>query len=174
MSLVNCSTSAVGGSGELEVAPGPCPLHRIGSVRRLQGLSPRTVARHLGTDVATVRREERETSDMLLSRLYEWQRALDVPAGELLVDDGDPLSTPVMRRGQLVRAMKSALAILEETEQESVRCMVQTLIAQLTEIMPELEGVGPWHTVGRRRRRDELGVAAQRRLSEDVFVDLLD
>jgi len=174
MSVVNCSVPAVGGNGHVEVPPTAGPLHRLGSVRRRQGISPRSVARHLGTDVATVRREEQETSDMLLSRLYEWQRVLDVPAGELLVDTGDSLSTPVMRRAQLVRVMKTALAILEETEQESVRRMVQTLITQLTEIMPELEGVGPWHTVGRRRRRDELGVAAQRRLSEDVFVDLVD
>jgi len=174
MSLVNCSAAKVDGDGGVEVPPMVCPLHRVGAVRKLQGISPGAVARQLGTDVATVRREERETSDMLLSRLYQWQRVLDVPIGELLVDTADPLSAPVMRRAQLVRTMKTALAILEETEQESVRRMVRTLIAQLTEIMPELEGVGPWHTVGRRRRRDELGAAAQRRLSEDVFTDLVD
>ena len=39
-------------------------------------------------------------------------------------------------------------------------------------MMPELQGVSPWHAVGKRRRLDELGVAAQRSLSDDVFVDL--
>ncbi len=50
--------------------------------------------------------------------------------------------------------------------------MAQTLIDQLLEIMPELAGVGPWHAVGQRRRLDELGMAAERRLSDDVFLDL--
>jgi hypothetical protein len=68
--------------------------------------------------------------------------------------------------------MKSALAIKENAKQESIRRMVETLIDQLLEIMPELSGVGPWHAVGKRRRLDELGVAADRRISENVFLDL--
>jgi hypothetical protein len=50
--------------------------------------------------------------------------------------------------------------------------MAQTLVEQLIEIMPELRGVSAWHTVGKRRRLDELGVAAERSLSEEVFIDL--
>jgi hypothetical protein len=42
---------------------------------------------------------------------------------------------------------------------------------QLIEIMPELAKIGPWHVVGKRRRLNELGVAAQRHLTEDVFID---
>ena len=41
----------------------------------------------------------------------------------------------------------------------------------MTEIMPELEGVVPWHAVGERRRRDEYGVAAERSMSDDLFMD---
>ena len=52
--------------------------------------------------------------------------------------------------------------------------MTQTLIDQLTEMMPELQGVSPWHSVGKRRRLDELGIAAQRSLSDEVFLDLTD
>jgi transcriptional regulator with XRE-family HTH domain len=174
MNVIDCSVTGVEGDGGLRAPTPSPPLHRVGAVRRSQGISLRTVARHLGTDVGTIREEEQATVDMPLTRLYQWRAVLDVPVGELLTDIGDPLATPILRRAQLVRVMKTALSIMEEAEQESVRRMAQTMIDQLTQIMPELEGVGPWHTVGKRRRRDELGVAAQRRLSEDVFVDLFD
>lgn len=150
------------------------PLHRIGVVRRLQGISRRTVARRLNIDVATIKLQENEASDMLLSSLYRWRDLLEVPVSELLVESEDPLSEPVMKRAQLVRLMKTALAIAEQAERPGIRRMAQTLIAQLTEIMPELEGVGPWHAVGQRRRRDELGRVVDRRISDDVFLDLMD
>jgi transcriptional regulator with XRE-family HTH domain len=174
MGIMNCGASGIRGPDGLKIPTGKRPLHRLGTVRRLQGISRRTVARHLNTEVATVKLEERETTDMLLSKLYEWQKALDVPVAELLVEAGDPLSAPVLRRAQLVRVMKTAQAILGETKQTRIRRMAQTMVDQLIEIMPELREVGPWHTVGRRRRRDEHGVAAERRLSEDVFLDLMD
>jgi transcriptional regulator with XRE-family HTH domain len=175
MSLANGSAPKVADADCVHVSARPSkPLHRVGTVRRLQGISRRTAARHLNMDVCQVKQQERETADMPLSRLYDWQQLLDVPIAELLVEADDPLSEPVLKRAQLVRVMKTALAILEATELESVRRMVQTLVDQLTQIMPELEGIGPWHAVGERRRRDEYGVAAERRLSEDVFLDLID
>ncbi len=174
MSVVNCSVSGVGSPDGFKVSHGERPLHRLGIVRRLQGVTRRTVARHLHTDVSHVKLKEQETSDMPLSELYEWQKVLDVPIAELLVEADDPLSLPVMKRAQLVRLMKTVLAIMEESTQERVRRMTQTIIDQLVEIMPELEGVTPWHAVGKRRRRDDFGVAAERRLSEDVFMDLKD
>jgi len=174
MGLMNCSVSGTQGPNGLGIPIAARPLHRLATVRRLQGISRRTVARRLSIEVAQVKMQELETADMLLSRLYQWQNLLEVPVSELLVEAGDPLSKPVLRRAQLVRVMKTALAILEGTEREPVRRMAQTLIEQLTDIMPELEGVGPWHAVGERRRRDEFGVAADRRLSDDVFMDLLD
>jgi transcriptional regulator with XRE-family HTH domain len=149
-------------------------LHRLGVVRRLQGISRRTVARRLNTDVSRVKAQERGNTDLLLSELYLWQKALDVPLAELLGEGEGGLDAPVLRRAQLVRIMKTVLAIRETTGQEAVRRMAQTLIDQLTELMPELKGVSAWHTVGKRRRRDEFGVAAERRLSAEVFYNLLD
>ena len=97
-----------------------------------------------------------------------------MPVGELLVESEDSLSEPLRKRAQLVRLMKTALAIMEQAEQEPVHLMAQTLIDQLTEMMPELRGVSPWHAVGSRRSLDELGVAAQRGLSQEVFLDMND
>ena len=128
----------------------------------------------MNVEVAEVKRQEEETSDLPLSTLYLWQKALDVPLVELLVESDDRVSQPLMQRAQLVRLMKTAMAIMEQADQEPICLMTQTLIDQLTEMMPELQGVSPWHTVGKRRRLDELGIAAQRSLSDEVFMDLTD
>ena len=149
------------------------PLHRLHEVRRLQGISRRTVARRLKTDVSQVKSQEEETADILLSTLYQWQDVLQVPVEELLVEAGDELSTPIMRRAQMVRLMKTALAILKRTQQSTIQRMAQTLVDQLTELMPELEGIGPWHAVGKRRTQDELGQAAHRHLCPDALADLI-
>lgn len=109
---------------------------------------------------------------MLLSTLYDWQQVLEVPVSELLTESTDTLSLPLLQRAQLVRLMKTALAILEQADQDGVRLMAETLVDQLADIMPELRGVSAWHAVGRRRRTDELGAAANRALSDDVFLDL--
>ena len=144
-------------------------LHRLASVRRLEGLSQRTLAWRLNVDVSHVKFQELETSDILLSALYEWQNALKVPVSELLVEPDDPLPPTMLKRAQLVRVMKTVLAIMEKTKQRSVRRLTQRLIEQLAEIMPELKGVSSWQTVGERRSRDEFGVTAERQFSEDVF-----
>jgi hypothetical protein len=67
--------------------------------------------------------------------------------------------------------MKTVLAVSEYSKQESIRRMSQTMVEQLVEIMPELANIGPWHAVGKRRRLDELGVAAQRQLSDSIFIE---
>jgi transcriptional regulator with XRE-family HTH domain len=149
------------------------PLHRLHKVRRLQGISRRTIARRLKTDVSQIKSQEKETADILLSTLYQWQDVLQVPVEELLVEAGDELSLPIMKRAQMVRLMKTALAILERAQQSTIQRMAQTLVDQLIELMPELEEVGPWHAVGKRRTQDELGQAAYRRLSRDALADLL-
>jgi transcriptional regulator with XRE-family HTH domain len=176
MSIMDFSVPTAGTqpTAPVGVPPAPRPLHRLAEVRRLQGVTRRTIARRLNTDITTVKQQEQESADMLLSTLYAWQQVLEVPIGELLVDTEDALSPPVAKRAQFVRLMKTATAILERSQQPSIKRMAQMLVEQLCEIMPELEGVSPWHAVGRRRTQDELGQAAFRRLSADVFQDLVD
>lgn len=145
------------------------PLHRMAEVREQQGFTLRNMARRLGSDVKTVRAQENVYNDLRLSELYTWQRVLEVPVADLLVEDFAPLSAPVMQRAQLVRLMKTAVAIQEKADTNSLRRMVQMLIEQLQEIMPELKEVGPWHTVGQRRTLDDYGRTAEQPVSEDVF-----
>ena len=176
MSMLDCGvpeTVATHGAS-IRMPTAHRPLQRLAEVRRLQGITRRTVARRLNVDVGEVKRLEEPTTDMLLSTLYAVQEVLEVPVAELLVETDEPLSSPVLRRAQMVRLMKTATAILERATQPPIRRMAQMLCEQLVEVMPELEGVSPWHAVGRRRTQNELGQAAHRRLSTDGYPELLE
>jgi transcriptional regulator with XRE-family HTH domain len=145
------------------------PLHRIQDVRRLQGMSLRTAARQLGIDIRSIRAQEQASSDLRLSDLYRWQRALEVPVSELLVDDDEPLSRPIRERAQLVKIMKTARALVETVSNPSAQRMAENLIEQLQELMPELAEVSPWHSVGQRRSLDEMGRIAEQPIADDVL-----
>lgn len=147
------------------------PLHRIKEVRLQQGVSLRRVGQMLHTDIRELRREEEKTADLPLSRLYQWQQALEVPVGDLLVDSGAPLSTPVLQRARMVRIMKTVAAIREKAQTASIQRLAETLVDQILEIMPELKGVNPWHSVGQRRSLEEYGRIVERTYSDDVWRD---
>jgi transcriptional regulator with XRE-family HTH domain len=172
MSIIECGPPKARGPGCVSSAERPVaahPLHRIAEVRRQQGISRRILSRRLKVDVGQIKWQEQETSDMLLSALYQWQAALEVPVGELLVETGEPLSPPIMKRAQMLRLMKTVVAIEQRAQQPSIQRMAEMLVSQILEIMPELEGVGPWHAVGQRRTMDEVGRAAERCVPGDAF-----
>jgi len=157
---------------EAPVAPrGPRSkrFHRIQEVRRQQGVSLRSAARSLGTDIRTIRSQEQAGQDLRISDLQKWQKALDVPVAELLVESEECLSGPVLERARMIRLMKTAAAIQERAPNDSISRMAQMLIDQLVEIMPELKTVGPWHQVGQRRSCEDFGRVLERRLTDDVF-----
>ena len=145
-------------------------FHRIAAVRQEQGMSLRSVSRRLGVDVRDLRYQECETTDLRLSDLYRWQKALEVPVEDLLVDPGAPLSRPVMERARLIRLMKTVVAIKEQTASEPIQRLAEMLTNQLVEVMPELEDVSAWHTVGQRRSLEEFGRAAERCFSEEALM----
>jgi transcriptional regulator with XRE-family HTH domain len=146
-------------------------LHRIADARRRQGVSLRSVARRLNKSAEQVRRLEEPTSDMLVSELYEWQQALEVPIADLLVDSDAPLSEPVLTRARLLKIMKTVRAIRESTKCVSIDRMASMLEQQLIEVMPELQEVSAWHSVGQRRSHDELGRTAERIIPDSFFSD---
>lgn len=143
-------------------APTPRRLHRLAEVRRQECVTLATLAHRLGLSPEEVRQQER-SNDLPLSALYAWQEALDVPVTEFLVDGDLTLSTPVLKRAQLLRMMKAVMAIVERSKQASVRRLAQLLAGQLVELMPELKEVHPPPAVGKRRTKRELGQAAFRR-----------
>jgi transcriptional regulator with XRE-family HTH domain len=144
-------------------------LHRIAEVRRQQGVTLRNVARRLGIPLPVVRRQEQPNCDLRLSDLLRWQEVLEVPVAELLVEAEGQLSGPVLARSRMVKLMKTAAAIRDRANDPAVERMVTMLVEQILEIMPELADVTPWHSVGQRRTREELGRTARMVVSEEMF-----
>lgn len=144
-------------------------LHRIATVRQQQRVTLRNVARRLGLPLPLVRRQERADCDLRLSDLLRWQEVLEVPIAELLVEGDGQLSGPVLERSRMVKLMKTAAAIRERAQDDSVQRLCGMLVDQILEIMPELADVSPWHSVGQRRTRDELGRAGRMLVPEDTF-----
>jgi hypothetical protein len=99
---------------------------------------------------------------------------LRLPVAELVEEPDTALSLPLFNRARLVRVMKTAMAILERTGDQRTKRLAQTMVDQLTHIMPELRGIGAWNAVGKRRSLDELGIAAERGFSDKFFMDLVD
>ena len=145
------------------------PVHQIAKVRRRQGVSIRGVSRQLKVSVRELKQQEDERADISLTQLFAWQKALDVPIAELLVDGEEPLSAPVLQRARMVRMMKTVAAILDRANNPAVRRLAQTLSDQLVELMPELAEVNAWHAVGQRRTTDDYGRVVERRFPSSLF-----
>lgn len=142
-------------------------LQKLSAARHRQGLSVRCIAQRLGRTVNEVRAQEDERADLLVSELYRWQQALEVPIEELLADPADSLSPRVMMRAQLLKVMKTAMAIRRQARSEAERRLGRLLIEQLLEIMPELKEVSGWPAVGHRRRADEVGRIGENPIPDD-------
>ncbi|MEX2310574.1 MAG: hypothetical protein WD738_23610 [Pirellulales bacterium] len=142
-------------------------LQKLSDARRRQGLSVRCVAQRLGRTVSQVRAQEEEHADILISELYRWQAALEVPIEELLDEPEDALSSGVLTRARLLKVMKTAMAIRRQARSESQRRLAVLLIEQLLEIMPELKEVSGWPAVGHRRRANEVGRIGENPVSDD-------
>ncbi len=149
------------------------PCHRIAEVRRQQGISVRSLTRKLGLTADEIRQQEDPTSDLTLSQLCAWQKALEVPLANLLIDTDAPLSGPVLTRARMLRIMKTTQAIKENAKDSGTQRMVLMLVDQLLEVMPELKDVSAWHSVGQRRTQDEVGRIAERPISDTFIQDAL-
>ena len=125
--------------------------------RLRQGLSQRCVAKRMGITVAEVRAQECAAHDLRLSELYRWQAALEVPLNELLSEPEDTLAPEVLDRARMLRAMKTARAVLTKARSAEQKRLAQNLVDQLTDVMPELKAVPAWPSVGQRRTSEELG-----------------
>jgi transcriptional regulator with XRE-family HTH domain len=142
-------------------------LQKLSAARLRQGISVRCVAQRLGKSVNEIRAQEDERADLPVSELYRWQQALDVPIEELLAEPDDALSPRVLMRAQLLKVMKTAMAIRRQARSEGERRLGRLLIDQLLEIMPELKEVSGWPAVGHRRRADEIGRIGENPVSDD-------
>lgn len=156
-------------SGSLAPEPLPLrPLHRLAAMRNEQGVSLSKVAKTLGITIAEARRQEQETTDLLLSQLYRWRNILETPVGDLMIEPEQIPTNPIKCRSQLVKMMKSVRSILETTKEKGIRSLAGTLAAQFIELMPELQHITAWPSIGKAREQRDLGQAAYRRFDEVI------
>jgi transcriptional regulator with XRE-family HTH domain len=149
------------------VIGGSKPLQRLGEVRRRQGVSLRAVAQRLRRAIPDVRQQEDESADLLLSELYQWGKALDVPLEELISEPKTRLSPRIQVRAQLLKIMKTVRSLSRDASTDETRQLVGLLSDQLLEMMPELKDVAPWPAVGQRRSADELGRIGENPISDN-------
>lgn len=69
----------------------------------------------------------------------------------------------------MVKLMKTAAALREQTAGTPVGRIVTMLVEQILEIMPELADVTPWHAVGQRRTGEDIGRTGRHTVSADLF-----
>ena len=150
-------------AGSLVPEPFPQhPLHRLAVMRNEQGISLSKIAKMLGITIAEARRQELETTDLLLSQLYCWRNVLETSIGDLLIEPEHIPTNPIKCRSQLVKMMKSVRSILETTKEKGTRTFAETLAALFIEMMPELQHITAWPSVGKAREQRDLGQAAYR------------
>lgn len=129
-------------------------LHRIAAVRQQEGVSLRQLRSLMKIGLPELRRQERPSTDLQLSELYRWQQALKVPVAELLSDPPERLSPSLVERTRMVRAMKTALSIVDRCDTPEVKQLAQQLVAELNEVIPGLDSVGSWPLVQQRNGKD--------------------
>ena len=153
MSTTQCRRGRSGQTVNGQTPPADLPrvLHRIAEVRREQQVSSRAVASRMNTTVAVVDRQQKSTCDLMLSDLYRWQAALDVPVADLLVEPGEGLSPSIRLRAELLKVVKTVRLMEHYAQDAATQRLVTQLRNQLTDMIPEYEHVEAWPKVGQRR-----------------------
>jgi hypothetical protein len=113
-----------------------------------------------------LRRQQMPTCDMMLSQLYRWQAALDVPIADLLVEPGPSLAPVVERRARLVKMMKTVRSLQLAADSPEVGALVERLAEQMVELMPELVHIDSWPIVGQRRSAHDISPVEERMLTD--------
>ena len=80
------------------------------------------------------------------------------------------LAAIVDAEGRILAEAKRATKASEGPD-AVIQRMAQTLVEQLLDLMPELEGVGPWPAVGKSRLPSDYGQVVNRRMPDDLFGD---
>ncbi len=131
-------------------------IHRLREVRMNEGVSIRTMTARTGLPASVLRRQEEEM-DLSLSDFLVWQQALGVPFEELIDPRLEQVADHIRTRAGLIRVMKSVKTLLEQaslSQRQSI--MVENIVNQLEEIMPELSDVDGWPQYGVRRSVSDL------------------
>jgi hypothetical protein len=127
------------------------------------------MATRLKLTLEDLRRQQSPEADLLLSQLYRWHQALDVPIADLLVEPGPALAPVVERRARLVKMMKTVRSLQLAAKTPDVGVMAERLAEQLVELMPELVDVDSWPIVGKRRATGDISPIEERMLPDETM-----
>ncbi len=126
-------------------------IHRLREVRTNEGVSIRTMTARTGLPASVLRGQE-EQPDISLADFLVWQQALGVPFEELIDPKVEQVADHIRVRAGLIRVMKSVKTLVEQGGlSKRQTTMVENVIHQLNEIMPELSDVDGWPQYGARR-----------------------
>jgi hypothetical protein len=150
-------------------APSGPTLQRVAEVQREQSVSDRTMASRLKLTMEELRRQKSPQTDLPLSALYRWHRALDVPIADLLVEPGPSLAPVVERRARLVKMMKTVRSLQLATNTAEAGVLAERLAEQLIELMPELVNVDSWPIVGKRRHTNDISPIEEKVLPDETM-----
>ena len=144
--------------------------HRLAEVMECEGVSPRAMALRLGIPLGELNRRMHPDFDPMLSELYHWGAALGVPIGDLLDEPEESLSESVRRRAELIKVMRTVETLHQRFANSPQQVLTRRLREDLIEIMPELDRVSAWPSVGQRRTMDEYGALAEHPIPAfDIF-----
>ena len=150
----------------------PEKLHQINAVRRREGFTLRTVAKHMlghGLSLSDLRAQEDPSTDLRITDIRRWGEALGrIPLSEFFPGSEESLSRESRERAiavRLIKSLHSIRATVQGSAQNRISRLTAAIIAGLSELMPDVEQVAPWNAVGHKRTSDELGMAAERTLN---------
>ncbi len=125
-------------TGHLEppaAAVTPLFRHRLRELRQRLGISLGAIAAKLNISIEEVLEQEDPSSDISISQLLNWSRALGVPVDQLLVEVGNSLFTPTMTTANISKMLKIAEKIVDETKDHQSKSFAERLCQQLSELM---------------------------------------
>ena len=131
MSFLNGTTGSVLPNGT------PRELHRIRQVRIKSGLTIEKVAADLGKSSAIVALEENPTSDLRISALREWSRALGVPVIDLLVERPEYVGIPGLTMHRLKQIESTAQKLVAVTTDKATLTFARGLCHQIREFFED-------------------------------------
>ena len=140
---------------------GPRPvLHRIAQVRQRQAISLKSVADSMNIDMREARDQEQPQTDLSLSDIYRWQKALSVSLPEILLPidrvDRDNVSTTeatIKLAKQLATQLQATVATQEGLE------LADKLVDLLSAAESESENLDRWTLVQMLEELDQSNLA---------------
>ena len=127
----------IGSGGQSTAAMPEGKLHVIKDVRINRGLTIEEVAARLGKSVESASMEEAATTDLTLSVLRAWSKALGVPVGDLLIERPEYAGIPGLTKNRLAQLELTASKIVKLASDKATLTFARGLCRQIREFFDD-------------------------------------